>query len=146
LATQALALVSKLSELRKSEAFCDITLEANDGVSLKAHRAVLALCPYLEAMLSGVWREQEPVRITNYSSQQVEAVLQYLYASKFPSSTEEALDLLGITHEWLLPHFQGMLECKLVAELPLTEANLAHDFSVRSIRAKKREKSKRGGF
>lgn len=73
-----------LSELQKTNQFCDVTLETEDGEQIRAHRAVLSACsPFFYAMFSSDLAESrnDLVKIWEVDAEILHAIVRYCYAS-----------------------------------------------------------------
>ena len=75
----------EIYELRKKGAFCDVTVECDDGRTFDGHRIVLASAsPYFRAMFSHNMQEshQKLIKIRQIESRVMEELLNFAYTGK----------------------------------------------------------------
>ncbi|KAF9446298.1 hypothetical protein P691DRAFT_733572 [Macrolepiota fuliginosa MF-IS2] len=118
---------SRFNRMRREGICTDVNFvcDSPDDTPLCAHRAYLAAYTnYFEGMFSGSFREagdaskDNPilVRVEKYSRRCVEHVLDYVYTAKEPnlrrdeSDIDLALEMLSLTHFWLLTDAQGIMQ------------------------------------
>ena len=88
--------------LLNSQKSSDFQFVCNDGMSLPAHRAVLAAAsPYFAAAFAGPWAENNTSEWnTKYSSSLVKRVLNFVYIGDMTGVREHPVDILSLAGEW----------------------------------------------
>ena len=75
----------KLNKLRGEDDFSYVTLEADNGVNVRAHKLILAAAsPYFESMFKPSFQEsdQNKIKLTDVSGGSLPALIEYIYTGK----------------------------------------------------------------
>lgn len=67
-----------------SEEFSDVSIVCEDGVTIPAHKCILAVCsPYFKSVFSGRWKENQTGKLkSTHSSAVIKGVLRMLYTGE----------------------------------------------------------------
>ncbi|CAE7600500.1 KLHL20 [Symbiodinium natans] len=102
-----------------AEHFCDVSLRSTDGQVFKAHRLVLSMASDpLFAMLSGSFAEGQQSEVPfDYSSEALNAFLEFLYRGTFCVKKAILPELLRLCHQWEVQPLQTALNELLVKHM-----------------------------
>ncbi|RXG60831.1 Protein tramtrack, beta isoform [Armadillidium vulgare] len=91
-------LLRAFDDLLRQESFTDVTLACEDGVTLKAHRLVLAACSaYFSSLFSSTSPSQHPIVILkDVHSIEMRALLQYMYRGEVNVEQNHLKELLRV--------------------------------------------------
>lgn len=125
-----------LVECLSDERFCDVTLVANDGSKISAHKVVLAArSRVFEKMFYGPFCEAEPgaeATLPNCSGSGLRTLIRYVYDGKsdFYMEDEDVLDLLEIADMHSMPGLKAKCEKHLSEGIDVDNAAFLYDVSV----------------
>ncbi|MCL4162389.1 UNVERIFIED_CONTAM: hypothetical protein GTU68_015487, partial [Idotea baltica] len=91
-------LLSSFDSLLRQEAFTDVTLACEDGVTLNAHRLVLAACSsYFSNLFSSTSPIQHPIVVLkDVRASEMKALLHYMYRGEVNVEQSQLKELLKV--------------------------------------------------
>ena len=108
-----MAATPSLSALRRDEDTTDLRLVLDDGTSLLAHRAVLAMSsPVLRRALFGSMKlpDNEPLPLPGKDTAAVQGLLAYCYGEQVVMTEETAIPLLQLADEYCIDGLKARCE------------------------------------
>lgn len=136
------ALLMGLNELRKADKLLDVTLIV-EGLSLKAHRVVLAACSdYFAAMFTDPMKEahQPEIKLNGIPARGMQSLIEYAYTSKLDIDRNNVQDILSAaTHVQMnavVGNCSAYLESQIDMENCVDIATLADLYSLNNLKYK----------
>ena len=108
-----MAATPSLSALRRDEDTTDLRIVLDDGTSLLAHRAVLAMSsPVLRRALFGPMKlpDNEPLPLPGKDTAVVQGLLAYCYGEPVVVTQQNAIGLLQLADEYCIDGLKAMCE------------------------------------
>ena len=106
------------------EDFSDVKIVCQDGVSVPAHKAILAASsPYFKAAFTGPWRGNESGELTTtHPSRIIEAMLTMIYTGDIDRElmNEEPLAFMSVASEYNLPFLKAVAQPICIRSLDAT--------------------------
>ena len=92
-------LFDKLNKLRCEDDFSDVTLGADNGVNIQAHKLILAAAsPYFETMFKSSSKflesDQNKIKLKDVSGDSLRVLIDYIYTGKIIISEDNVEDIL----------------------------------------------------
>lgn len=116
---------SVLADMREEGELCDIVLETIDGISVNAHKCVLASAsPYFRAMFNSKLSEVQNgiVKLKSVREKLLQAIISYSYCSSFTLPSDEVLTLLIVADQFQLSQLINECSSYLEGHIDTTNA------------------------
>ena len=96
--------------LYKEESYADVTLVSSDQIEFKAHRIVLSACsPVLKKVIDNNPRYQPLLYQTKIQSQEIEAILHFMYIGEGKFFQERRAEFIKAAKELEIKQFSESL-------------------------------------